>query len=319
MKKSFFFVLAVLSVAACQKEASVEAEVDGGNTINFSAYISRGITKASVTDVTTTNLDTFRVACYHAGTGTAYFTKEQTAKKSDALFKTTDTYYWPSTGTPSFDFFAYRGKASEISNTDGTATITYTVPKTADEDLIAATVKGQGSTTSVALTFDHILTKIDSLVLAPLKTGAGTTAQYKYIFTEVKVSAPKNAGTYTFGGAWTLSGAKTDYTFTTQTGEFVGDDSKVLKSGSPAENDQMIIMPQKNVVFSVTYSVQYSADGTSWSEIMASTTKTAKITLAKGYAYGITLRLPIDASASEIVFDVNVNDWGHDSKDVDLG
>jgi len=321
MKKSFFFVLAVLSVAACQKEASVEAEVNGGNTINFSAYISRGITKAPVTDVTTANLDTFRVACYQAGTATKYFVKEQKATKSDDLFKTADTYYWPSTGTPSFDFFAYRGTVtSEISNTAGTATITYAVPAAANEDLIAAAVKAQGKASSVSLTFDHILTKIDSLVIAPLKTGAGTTAQYKYKFTAVKVSTDKNAGTYTFGGNWgDLGGSKTDYAFTTQTGDFTGNASKVLKSGTPAANDQMIVMPQENVTFSVTYSVDYSADGTTWSEIMTSTTKSAKITLAKGYAYGITLRLPIDASASsEIVFDVTVNDWSHESKDVDL-
>lgn len=326
MKKSFFFVLALLSVAACQKDASVETEVDGGTPIKFSAYISRGVTKVSVADVTTDNMSEFRVACYQANTTTKYFVKEQTATKTvvgtDVVFKTADSYYWPSTGDQKFDFFAYCGSASEISNSvvggTPTATITYTVPTTADEDLVAAYKKSQAKTSAVALTFDHILTKIESLTLAPLKTGAGATEQYKYKFTAVTVSTPKNGGTYTFGGDWAVSGSNAEYAFTTQTGDFKGNATKVLQSGTPAVNDQMIIMPQE-ATFSVTYSVDYSADGTTWSEIMTSTTKTAKITLNKGYSYGITLRLPIDASASsEIVFSVSVNDWVSGSADVDL-
>ncbi len=316
MKKSFFFVLAVLSVAACQKDASVDTVVtNDGAAIKFSAYISRSVTKAQVTDVTTATLDTFRVASYQTGTATSYYGSEQTARLDANNFKTDQTYFWPTSG--SLDFFAYRGSVTGgVSNTAGTATIAYTVKSTADEDLVAAKKLGQGSTSAVQLDFDHILTKIDSVTIAPLTTGNGTTANYKYIFTAVKVTTPKNGGTYTFNdGSWVLSGASTDYSFPNQSGNFLGNGSSPLKTGGFA--DEMILMPQA-ATFSVTYSVEYSGDGSTWSEIMASTTKSATITLDKGHKYDIVLRLPIDSSSQEILFSVTVNDWTADSADVDL-
>ena len=63
---------------------------------------------------------------------------------------------------------------------------------------------------------------------------------------------------------------------------------------------------------SITYSVDYSGDGTHFTTIMTSATKTASIPIDMGKSYAITLELPNDASP--ILFTVeSVGPWSESS------
>lgn len=320
MKKNFIFMLLVLAFYACQKNENPVVGQKDAESICFTAYADRALTRAVVSDVTTANLDTFRVACYKAGSQQNYFVNEQKATKDGAVFKTADHYFWPAS-TQDLDFFAYRGNVpSGVNNVSGTASIAYTVLKSADEDLIVAKNTGLSKTDAVSLVFNHVLSKVNKLTLAPVTSSVSATAKYKYKYTDVKITGAKETGTYSYTGSsadsWSgLSGSQV-YSFTSNSGNFLGNATKELKTGSPEVNDQLVILPQ-TATFSVTYSVEYSADGTNWVEVLASTTKSTTIEMAKGYSYDITLHLP--NSASEIIFGtVTVTDWTSGSADKTL-
>lgn len=322
MKRKILFIVAlsVLSLASCRKDG-LFVSPDTGDAIDFSSYMERSHTKAAVTDVTAANLSTFNVMSYLHGTSNAYFMSEQTATKQTSgaykdTYTTTSTYYWPTTS--SLDFFAYSGTGSStVSNKDGVASVSYTVPQSGTEDFVVAKAENclknslPAGTKAQPLTFGHALTKVNSVILKARTDGVGNTSGYRYIFTDVSIRGAKTSATYTFnptsGTNWGTATGSADYIFTEHSGIFLGDKADTLEH-SAGVKDQFIILPQ-TAAFSISYAVQYHPDGTDlWIEVMDTVTKTAQITMVMGKSYDITFQLSNDAS--QLIFSVSdVENW----------
>jgi len=324
MKRTTFFIAALmaLSLASCRKDESLVSP-DMGNAIGFTSYMERSHTKAAVTDVTAANLSTFNVMSYLHGTSNGYFMSEQTATKQTSgdykdTYTTTATYYWPTTS--GLDFFAYSGTGSgTVSNTDGVASVSYTVPASGTEDFVVAKAENclkddalsAAGTKAQPLTFGHALTKVNRVILNARTDGVSNTSGYKYIFTDVSIRGAKTNATYTFNPAsgtnWGTATGSADYIFTEHSGIFLGNTADTLEH-SAGVKDQFIILPQ-TATFSISYAVQYHPAGTDlWIEVMDTVTKTAQITMEMGKAYDITFQLSNDAS--QLIFSVSdVEDW----------
>ncbi len=308
----------VLSLASCQKD-EFSGSTDPEDVISFSSYMERASTRAVVTDVTSANLTAFKVMAYSQGTSTVYFSTEQTATKQVSGDYTIGTrYYWPVTA--GLDFFAYNGSGADtISNVAGVASVSYSVPASGTEDFVVAVAEDCTKSAAMvigdarvqALTFNHALTKVNKVILKAKNDGVCNTVNYRYVFTDVRIEGAKTSATYTFNPAsgtnWGTAAGSADYVFTEYSGNFSGSAADTLEH-SAGVNDQFIILPQ-SAVFSVTYSVQYSPDGTNnWTEIMESVTKTAEVPMEMGESYDITFHLSNDASP--MIFSLSgVEDW----------
>jgi len=326
-KRTLLFIAAAaaLSLTSCRKDETFRSQ-DIGDVIGFTSYTERPRMKAAVTDITASSLDTFRVMSYNHSDYSGYFASVQKATKQTSgtygtYFTTDITYYWPSTGT-ALDFFAWSGEgAGTLTNTSGVASIPYTVPAGGVTDFVVSSATnctkgpetGGTGTCAQGLTFSHALTKVNSVTLEAKDDGTSNTENYKFIFTDIHIDDAKTSATYTFNPSgtdpnWgTPESTTADYVFTESSSHFTGDVTKTLKH-SATVNDQFIILPQ-TVTFSITYSVQYSPDGTNnWTEVMASDTKTVNVPMEMGKAYDITFQLSNDASP--IIFSVSgVDSW----------
>jgi len=325
IKRALFIIAAAaLSLTSCQKDDSLKSQ-DMGDVIGFSSYMERSLTRAQVTDITVASLDTFKVMAYLSGTSNNYFETEQKATKQisgtyNGQYTTGDTYFWPLLS--GLDFFAYRGAAAGgITNTEGTASLTYTVPSAGTEDLVAsaalnctkAVASGDALSNAQQLTFCHVLTKVNSVILKAKEDGVNNTANFRFVVTDVRIDDADNTADYTFNPTspatnWGSAGGSADYIFPGGTTTFVGTACDTLKSGGT--NDQFIILPQ-TATFSITYSVQYSADGsTGWTEVMSSTAKSVTVQMEMGKSYDITFELSNETSP--IIYSAGIGGWTPD-------
>lgn len=236
---------------------------------------------------------------------------------TDALDTTEKTYYWP--GTTNVYFYAYSPSKIEsetgIISIDATTppdiNIDYTVPTSANIDFTIATPVNQaasadGSSSTVALTFRHMLTKIDiSLALSSVISGYGYVLESGYT---TELTVPYNSGT-------TNAGA----------------DSAIWKMGDVnistySDQSSYIIMPQtftdtnecsfqiQNVVIKRNNAIFFSGD---LKTITLSATDIDNATFLPGYQYNFIVTitdLAHDTSGDPIFnglisFESDLNDW----------
>ncbi len=164
MKKILFAVAMFAVAASCSKTESVDVVGTKQNPIEFETlrYVP---TKAANDDS-----DNYKVYAQYTDASklSAWFIDGHDYTSSNA--PTPVAYYvWPSDGT--LDFYAYSPAGStsiaptvvepeSTTPTKGSVSLAYTVPASADEDFTVATPVAGLSEGTVALTFNHMLSKV---------------------------------------------------------------------------------------------------------------------------------------------------------------
>lgn len=229
--------------------------------------------------------------------GTAsVFNEAASWNSASSWYATANDYYWPSIGN--MDFYAVYPSSQVISLASGVATLVYS--QNPDTDLLAAKKNSVAKqTSSVALSFDHILS------LIRIKATGKDVSGVVYKVTKVSVTSP-TGGTYAYAdGSWTAL---------TATASGVYSSASTTLSGTTDISGGMTVVPCKPAI-AVEYSV-YQADGTT---LIASYSKSGTLAAAleQGKETTITVSLPND-NASNITFTVRVNPWGSAVASLDL-
>jgi len=323
MKKIICLAAVVACMVACRRESGPDS---GDGAVVFSTDVRELSTKSVVTDVKDSNFTQFNVMAYVHGKETPYFETEQTATRQTSgvlagYFSIPEYFYWPLESA--LDFFAYCGagvSAEGITNEGGKASISYTVPAQADEDLVVSAEKDRSKSdarevgeTSLSqnLTFRHMLVKIDTVQFKVYDDGEGiyNTSDYTFTISDVRIEDAADSGvlSFDFNAAsskfeWRDTSGKADYVFTVPP-PFPGDSSCVLMADG-THVDQFIVFPQI-LRFSVTYSVAPAAGGDPVLE------KTAKATLSleMGKAYKIVFELSGPYVPPHVTSTINPSGW----------
>lgn len=304
MRKSIILAAACVALAACNKDITPVAPVQGGEAdqivFGVDGAAMEATTKA-VTESTAALVQTngFNVAAVTSANATLFNAKASwLAAKS--YYTTATPYYYPSAGTTSF--YAVYPVAQSVTVTSGAATIAYTNDN--DTDLIAAKATGvakPATATSVALAFDHILSQVNI-------TAKGKTAGLDYRISSIKITSP-SSGTYKYAdGTWTLGAASA-----------VAYHSAATTVGTTAT---AVGVAQTKIPSSVTVTVEYDVlqGGVVLASYTGSAAKTSTaIAVAQGKRSTINLTLPYSsADDAQITFTVTINPWGTESHDVEL-
>ena len=199
-KKLFFLAVAGLALASCSNDETVA--VNESDAISFRAF-NNGMTRAA-TDITASNLASFNVTAFTAGSNTTAYINDVTFTKSPSApytYNSTSKYYWPSNNLDFYAYFYDNALASQVSKTDyRTFAIT---PKVTTEtagnqvDLVYAALKNKGKSdgaTGLPINFSHIGSKIALKV----HHSGGSNAN---VYFEVKawgIGYLDAAGTFTF-------------------------------------------------------------------------------------------------------------------------
>ena len=168
----------------------------------------------------------YEVYAIRSGSSSWYFNTSVTPSPNNGDDSTSETYYWPATGTVSFYAFCPVPAANNIVTGDikpgSSIPITYTVPAKADQDFTIATpVTGKNSGT-VALQFQHMLSKIRiELVLDPALSSSYSldtayTTSLTVSYNQGTIDA-FNATTSTESGPWSLISSSNPVTYSGNT------------------------------------------------------------------------------------------------------
>lgn len=188
--------LAVL-VASCTKTEDVKVS-SSDRSISFNGYTERH-TKAAQTDVTTDNLNSFKVTA--VGDGAVYYDDVEYSKKGD-VWESNPVHFWPAYN---LDFFAYNtpgnntGFTREITKDGQILVVTPASDLANQEDLVAACAESKNPTDNdskgaIALNFHHYLTQV-------VVKAKNSSANYKVVVDGVKLANLAGDGTYTFTDA----------------------------------------------------------------------------------------------------------------------
>lgn len=233
----------MLCLTACSNDEVVEKNQSGA--IGFTTMTTRG----SAGEVTTANMDFFRVVGFFRATGstdalTALFPdgNSREVKKTNGVWKYEPLAYW----APGNDYYFM----AVSTNVPGVRPYTYTFPTDNYNDLLTNfnTNKGIGTltfdntngglgngyydlvyayatrttdatltnTSAVDLTFNHLLSRVRFQFKNAMPTGTG----YTFTVTELKLSNSPAAGSITFDGTntWTADATKGTADITSDTG-----------------------------------------------------------------------------------------------------
>jgi len=303
MKRIVCLAAVVVCMVACRRESGPDS---GNGAVVFSTDVRElSTTKSVVTDITESNFTQFNIMAYVHGQETPYFEEEQTATKQTTgglagFFTVPEYFYWPV--ELNLDFFAYCGagvSAEGITNEGGKASVSYTVPAQADEDLVVSSALNcsrsgarlVGTTSwSQELAFTHALVKIDTVLVKVLDDSVYNTADYTFTISDIRIKEAKNSGVLNFNGSggleWTDTDGSADYIFTVPP-PFPGDSSCVLMAADGTHVEQFIVLPQILYIY-VTYGVTPTAGGAS---VLENKTARAMLSLKTGKAYKIILSL----------------------------
>lgn len=252
MKKNLYlFAAAVvaLGLTSCSSDETI-AESQSfaeANTISFRSSVA-GQTRA--TDITTSNLTSFKAYAIVHGTSNTYFA-EDVFTKSSTTFVSEDKHYWPASGA--LDFYAYAPTTSTQYTHSTTETLGFTVtPSTtisSQVDLVVANTNNKSKTgeynstktygaDGIPLNFRHA----ESKVVVIFKNGQSNMKIDVQAFKIVNVDG---TATYTYTAASNTStdGNNTDpaASGTTLTNQWTDNDNSytVTYTGTPEATNQL--------------------------------------------------------------------------------
>lgn len=294
MKK--FYILATCVVAilcSCNKEIGevkspvvVDSNESKAIVFGFDTPIVKSVAENTVATVKTSGFNVAGVT----SDNTALFNCLATWVEEKEWFSTAQTYYYPTGKTMSF----FAAVPSTVTVASGAASIAYT--NNVDTDLIAASKTGvSASSNKVQLVFDHILSQVNF-------TAVGSDDQVTYKVKSIKVTAPAS-GTYTFADGKWAKGTDSDVTYLNTVTE-------VSTSSATSLGEAQTFLP-------VQLKVTVEWDCYSGSVLAASYSKSANFTPTIGKKCTINLTLP-NSSAQAIRFEIDVNPWGTENKDITL-
>ena len=283
MKKTFIALLAIASVAACNK-AEVIDTVEG-EAIEFGDAFVDNATKA---DYSTDNIDEINVY------GTVnnvkifdYATVEKNAAAYGAAWTCDVTQYWIEDAAYKFAALVDVPKGNIAFDTYGMPeSFTYTADGETDVlyDYAEATGAASGENDIVAFTFKHLLAKA-------YFTATSTTndANYTYSISDVKVTSTYPNGTYTgytspeaaAAGSW---GAYGEATYT----EF--DSIENVDYTAPKTNAELLLIPGASVGVSFSYTLYIDGN-----EVTTRTYTAANVaTLEQNSVYNFNVLLSVN-------------------------
>lgn len=311
MKRLFFAVLAVATLASCAKEEAIR--VDQGEAIAFGDAFVDNATRAiyeSAEDITDFTVfgqvgqkgEDNQISSYVALYGNGAAVTRNGADLGDAWTCATTRYWIPSS---TFNFAAIaNGTASTLVNGLPTK-IDYTVVDLDPADLIYATATATTSETSVPtgdvtgsivkFSFKHLLSRVKVSFKNLIEGG-----EYTYKITNVKV-ATWNKGTYTIGETtpWTRTGegnAELNYS------SF----DALSYSTTATEAGAKLVIPGSSVTLSFDYELLLNGTKIYGTNV----TKEVVITPQQNYSYNITVQLNAGNKIDFTVDSTNgLTDW----------
>lgn len=320
MKRLFFAVLAVATLASCAKEEAIR--VDQGEAIAFGdAFVDNATRVTDPSFGAGTSFTEFNV--WGTANSVAIFTgdkvtgevgystvegnkvaNEWTCQKKNYWVKGVD-----------YDFAAVAG-VEKTAVTVGTDSLPLTISYTAngENDLIYAkteniTGKATGENGPVNFTFNHLLAKVKFTATTEM-----TTPDYEYEVSNITITNAYGSGVYTVGATtpWGDLEAKND-------GQSFG--NITVNSTNKSNNcdaEKLLIPIANNVVISCTVTLKYGVGNaekqTIWTkECTGDNAITMNTSLVAAHAYNFTIDLNI---GEEIKFSVTDNaSWGGDADD----
>lgn len=294
--------LAAILASGCAAE---KVESSNDKPIRFTTLVGKQ-TRASEFTYWTTG-ETITVAAYKAG-GSLFknFTLEY--EGANDPIETGNWTYGTPIPQPGIDLVYYSyypavGVAPALTATAGT--LTYTI-QAVQEDLIAATTTTGDA--AVSLAFDHLLSQVNFAI-----QGA---EGFKYQVTNIKINNVANAGTYTFGGAWSnLGNPEASYDYIPAGANITtGTDDSILylgnHNGATTFDNALMLMPQgfdTPGVSSITfdYAILDAADD----ETLDSGSKTIDLSEYMAWEAGKRYLYVIDFTGPVITFTIIVNPW----------
>ena len=220
---------------------------DSDLTLPVGVYQSNGInpdvaTRGSVVS-STDGITEFNVWATYKKSDTEninYFSNVAYEKGSNGVFNpkdSADEYYWPGSGTLEFVAVANAPTSGFTANAENNIlkSFTYTVPAdpTAQNDIMIAKASAAGNTTtSVPLTFDHVMSAVNVKIGSVVK-GEIRSITFKNVY---------NKGEYLIEqGVWVVDKTSVgDFTVKMEGGKFVSTGTNA--SGTPVNTDDAVFM-----------------------------------------------------------------------------
>lgn len=298
MRKGLFLLgVTVVTLSSCTQ--SEVLEVAGSNkAIGFDAFVNKSIRA----DITTDNINHFKVFGGYDGSYTNVFNDEKVSGSKDS-WKYDNTQYWTNGKTYTFQAYAPEG-ATASATVNGVEFTNFTA--NGETDLLVSAVKTVSSVDTssepekVQFTFRHVLSKIKF-------TFSTTLNNVNIAISELKVNKVPDTGNYTNSGStgsWgTPSGTK-DYELTV---------AEQVTQSEAKSSTEVIVMPQ---TFSTGLTVSFTVTVTGGLSLTAEHTVTLPTTAwEEGKCYNYKAELtpenidPLNPLKPVEFGDPTVNGW----------
>lgn len=294
MKTKYLFIagLALITAAACNKNAQVAEEVDGMSSqeiiIAAKGEFAAEVMTKGATEVTLASLSTLNVTATKADAVVSGFDNVTFTKGAGDKFK--GGKYWPSTDG-SWSFVAAN---TTIGGTAAAPTLT---AANAGTDIICGFSATPTHKAEIGITLEHIFAQVGTVTM---RAPEGYTVTGCYV-----TIAPKTSGTYAIKtNAWTPGAAgAAEYIFgTNSTGIAV----TAAAGGTTSDDNDLWLVPGD-----YTLTCHYTITKGDYTN---SFTKTADVTLVRGKNNNIGLtggaaNIPAPDDIAEITFSVTVTPW----------
>mgnify|MGYP003294592041 CR=1 FL=1 len=279
-------VLGAVALTSCNKDLhGPEAYFSDGEII----FGSRGVLVETKAFTETTNdvlqASGFGVAAVFDSDNSVMFNAAVAYNSTDGVYRGSNRYYYPSTGTVSF--YGVYPSSQAITLTSGVATLAYT--QNADTDLVGVAVKNVAKQNNpVQMDFEHLL----SQVTVQCK---GYDANVDYKVTSISIKNA-NGGTYAYADdSWTRSSTLADYSY--------------LSTATAVASDAMTSVgsPMSFVPGDIDLTIAWKCYNKGTETVVSENEETVSTTIAKGKHTSINLTLP--SNASEVTFVTSVGGW----------
>lgn len=307
MRKTYMLV-AIAAIAATSCSEIENEDINSNREIAFSPEIGKSTRSGLINGTTFPTNDAnyhFSIFAFYKPAGgsddyTTPYINDSKVIYSNSLWKNSDTYYWPSSGSLKFVAYAPWEKVTPTYNpTDGLVITDF--DDASSTDLMYTDISGDMTSGSVDLTFKHALTQIYFTMV---------TTQSNVTFTIKRLQVQDVVGKATFKSlptpAWTLS---TDPSWVVTYTPFIG--NTIVRSTDvtyPTLGNAIMLIPQPvtNISIKVTYDINIGG-------VSTQTNKTKTVTLSGAdwapnqrikYALSIT-----DSQTNEITYNPTIIDW----------